>query len=110
MDDSKTPIHTVVIGVAMSAGFMMAIHGHKRLAYKHATFMYHQLSSMVWGKMKDMEEHGEENKRLHQKLQELVLKKTKISLQTLEENDRCKRDWYMNVDEAKRLGCIEEVI
>lgn len=30
METSKTPIHTIVTGAAMSCGFMMAIHGHKR--------------------------------------------------------------------------------
>lgn len=110
IEDSKTPVHTYVIGVAMSAGFMIAVHGHKRFAYKHSTFMYHQLSSMVWGKMADMVESMEENRRLHQKLQELTLKKTKISLKTLEDNFEHKRDWFMDVEEAKLNGCVDEIV
>src|SRR5437763_689012 len=30
MEKSKTPIHTIVTGCAMSCGFMIAITGHKR--------------------------------------------------------------------------------
>lgn len=110
IEDSKTEIHTFVTGVAMSAGFMIAVHGHKRFAYQHATFMYHQLSSAVWGKIADMVEDMEETKRLHFKLQELTLKKTKIPMKALEENYERKRDWYMTVEEAKAMGCLDEII
>jgi ATP-dependent protease ClpP protease subunit len=104
MDASITPIHTVVTGVAMSAGFMIAIHGSKRYAYKHATFMYHQLSSVAWGTLADMKDSVEESERLHKKLIELVIKKTKIPLKTLEENYERKKDWFMPVEEALSLG------
>ncbi len=110
MDASITPIHTIVTGVAMSAGFMIAIHGSKRYAYKHATFMYHQLSSMAWGTLADMKDSVEESERLHKKLIELVIKKTKIPLKTLEENYERKKDWFMPVDEALSLGCIDALI
>lgn len=110
MEACTTPIHTIVTGVAMSAGFMIAIHGSKRFAYKHATFMYHQLSSMAWGTLADMKASVEEGDRLHNKLVELVIKKTKIPLKTLEENYERKKDWYMPVEEALALGCIDAII
>ena len=110
MENSKTPIDTIVIGVAMSAGFMIAIHGHKRFAYKHATLMYHQLSSMSWGKMADLEQDLEESKRLHKKMLEQTIKHTHITLRTLEDNYERKVDWYMPAEEALANGCIDEII
>ena len=64
MKASKTEIHTIVTGAAMSCGFMMLISGHKRFAYPLSTPLYHQVSSVAWGKLKDMEEDVEETKRL----------------------------------------------
>ncbi len=110
MDESLTPIHTIVSGVAMSAGFIIAIHGHKRLAYKHATLMYHQLSSAAWGKLADMQADVEEATRLQTILEELTLKKTKISHKVLQDNFEKKKDWYMPAAEALKNGCIDEII
>jgi ATP-dependent Clp protease protease subunit len=40
---SKTTIHTLVTGCAMSCGFLIAIAGHKRFAYEKSTYLYHLL-------------------------------------------------------------------
>lgn len=110
MNSSDTPIHTYVTGVAMSCGFMMAIHGHKRFAYKTSTFMYHQISSIAWGKLAEMQESVVEAGRLQKIVEDMVLAKTKISLFTLKENFEHKIDWYMTADEALTNGCLDEII
>lgn len=110
MDNSKTPIHTILTGAAMSCGFMMLIHGHKRYSYKNGTAMYHQVSSGAWGKLKEMEEEIEETQRLQKKIMEMTVKRTKISLATLEENFRIKKDWFMDADTALINGVIDEII
>ena len=43
--ESKTEIHTVC-SAAMSCGFIILINGHKRFAYRHATPLYHRVSSV----------------------------------------------------------------
>lgn len=110
MDNSKTPIHTIVTGAAMSCGFMMAIHGHKRFAMRNATLMYHQVSSGAWGKLKEMEEDIAETQRLQKRIMEMTVKRTKISLAKLEENFERKKDWFMDADEAMLHGVIDEVL
>jgi ATP-dependent Clp protease protease subunit len=110
MDNSKTPIHTIVTGAAMSCGFMMAIHGHKRFALKNATLMYHQVSSGAWGKLAEMQEDIKETERLQKKIMEMTVQRTKIPLATLEENFKCKIDWFMDAEESLRLGAIDEII
>ena len=52
----ETPIHTIVTGCAMSAGFMILICGHKRFAHKLSTPLYHQVSSGAIGTAKEIEE------------------------------------------------------
>lgn len=110
MDKSKTPIHTIVTGAAMSCGFMILIHGHKRYAYEHATPMYHQVSSGFWGKVKDMQEDFAETKRLQDKIEEMTLAKTKIPKKKLQKVYKTKKDWYMTAKEAEKYGVIDKII
>lgn len=110
IDKSKTPVYTYVTGAAMSCGFMLLIHGHRRFAYKYATPLYHQVSSIAFGKLKDMEEQIEETKRLQELLERLTLEKTKITAKKLERIYKTKKDWYMTVEEAIKLGVIDEIV
>ena len=110
MKASKTPIHTIVTGCAMSCGFMILICGHKRFGYPDSTVLYHQVSSGTWGKIKDMEEDIEESKRLQKKFEDITLKHTKISRKQLEKVYDTKRDWSMESTEAKDLGVIDEIL
>lgn len=110
IDKSKTPVHTYVTGAAMSCGFMLLIHGHKRFAYKHATPLYHQVGSVAWGKLKDMEESVIEAKRLQEILEKLTLERTKITAKKLEKIYKTKKDWFMTAEEALKLGVVDEIV
>jgi len=110
MENSKTPIHTTVTGCAMSCGFMIAITGHKRLAYKTSTFMYHQISTIKLGKLKEIEEDIIEAKRLQKVIEQHTLRHTKITQSKLKENYETKTDWFMNSPQALANGVIDEII
>jgi ATP-dependent Clp protease protease subunit len=110
MENSKTPIHTIVTGAAMSCGFMILINGHRRFAYRHATPLYHQVSSGFIGKVKDLEEKLEETKRLQKKIEEMTLRLTKISKKKLTEILKNKVDWFMTAESALELGVIDEIV
>ena len=110
MESSKTPIHTIVTGCAMSCGFMILICGHKRFGYKLSTPLYHQVSNGGSGKVKDLEEKLEEAKRLQKKIEEITLEKTKITAKKLEKIYKRKIDWFMDSKEALELGVIDKII
>lgn len=110
METSETPIHTYVTGAAMSCGFIILIHGHKRFGYEHSTPMYHQVSTGFWGKLADMEEDFIESKRLQRKFEEMTFRKTKITKGKLKEIYDKKIDWYMSATQALRLGVIDKII
>lgn len=110
MERSKTEIHTVVTGAAMSCGFIILINGHKRFAYRHATPLYHQVSSGFFGKVKDLEEKLEETKRLQKKIEDMTLRLTKISKKKLSDILKNKVDWFMTADSALELGVIDEIL
>lgn len=110
MERSQTPIHTIVTGCAMSAGFMILISGHKRFAHKLSTPLYHQVSSGAIGTVKEMEEKLEESKRLQKQLEDIVKEKTDITKKRLREIFDTKKDWYMTSEEALELKVVDEIL
>lgn len=110
MERSKTLVHTICTGAAMSVGFLMLIHGHKRFCYEHGTPLYHQVSSGVAGTITEMADQIVEIKRLQDKVEEMVLRKTKIPISKLNEVKEKKIDWYMTAEEAKKFCVVDEVI
>lgn len=110
MKNSRTPIHTIVTGCAMSCGFLISINGKKRLGYKNSTYLYHQVSSGVIGKVKDIEEELFEVKRLQKMIEDITLENTSISKKKLKEVYDGKQDWFINSKEALELGVIDEIL
>jgi ATP-dependent Clp protease protease subunit len=107
---SKTPIYTYTLGAAMSCALLVALAGHKRFAYKHSTFMYHQISLGEWDVAKNLEEDLIETKRLHKLIEEMVLDKTTITKEQIEDVHNHKRDWYINSEEALKYKIIDQII
>lgn len=110
MELCTTPIHTIVTGVAMSCGFLILINGHKRFAHKLSTTLYHQVSSAVWGTYQDMEENMLETKRLQKLVEKITIDKTNIKKKKLDEIRTKKMDWYIDAEESKRLGIVDEIL
>jgi ATP-dependent Clp protease protease subunit len=110
MKSSKTPVHTIVTGCAMSCGFLISISGQKRFGYKNSTYLYHQVSSGVAGKAKDIEEEWVEVKRLQKMIEEITLENTSISKKKLKEVYDGKHDWFIDSKEALELGVIDSIL
>ena len=110
MDASKTPIHTIVTGCAISGGFVVLICGHKRFAHKLSTAMYHQAAGGIWGKVKDIEEKFIESQRGQKMMEDIVATRTKIPRAKLAEIYKTKTDWYMSAKEALNLGVVDTII
>jgi ATP-dependent Clp protease protease subunit len=115
MEKSATPIHTYVTGAAMSCGFVILIHGHKRFGYRHSTPLYHQVSTGFWGTgfwgtVADMEDKLTEAKRLQKKIEDMTIERTKITASKLDKIYKRKTDWYMSAEEALKLGVIDEIV
>lgn len=110
MDTSKTPIHTYVTGTAMSCGFMIAIHGHKRFCYDNSTLMYHQVSGGAFGQVKSMEESVVEAKRLQESIEKMTLRRTNMTKAQLQSIYDSKIDLYMDAQTSLENGCVDEII
>lgn len=110
MKASKTEIHTIVTGCAMSCGFLMLISGHKRFGYPLSTPLYHQVSSWARGPVKEMSEEIDQAKLLQKRIEDITLERTKITKKKLKEILKTKKDWFMTADEALQLGVIDEIL
>ena len=110
MRASKTPIHTYVMGPAMSMGLIIAVCGHKRFADRYATYMWHDIASVNAGKLEEMEQSAEQLKILRKSLNDMLVDKTKIKPEKIKEMIKSKRDWYFTAEEAKKLGVCDELL
>lgn len=105
-------VNIYCVGKIMSAGtiIMLAVPLEHRFSYTNTTFMYHSLSSCSYGKMKDLEECTEENKRLHKLMWTIYKENTKIPEDKLNDIYNCKKDWYITAEQAKKYKIISKII
>ena len=109
---SEYIVNIYCVGKIMSAGtiIMLATDLEHRFAYQNTTFMYHSLSGYALGKMKDMEEDVEESKRLHKLMWNIFKEKTEIPEEKLDEIYKCKKDWFITADQAKKFKVVSKII
>lgn len=104
---SKTPIWTINIGAAYSAGFFIFITGHRRIAYPLSSFLYHEGSNMVVGDAHKFRNHADFYKKQLDQLKTHTLKYTKI---TEEEYEKIlKDDYWLTAEEAIEKGVADEI-
>lgn len=107
---SKTPIHTICLGKAMSMGFAILVSGHKRYAHKLSTMMYHEIASWEWGKLEEQKKRFEENNRLQKVYDDYITSKTNITQEQLDKAKRGVHDWFIPADQSLELGVIDEIL
>lgn len=110
IEKSNTPIHTIVSGYAMSMGFLVALSGHKRIATRLSTFMYHDVSGRINGSLEYAKQTTEEWERLRGISNRYIADRTSIIIQKLNDVADRKKEWYIAAEEALELGVIEEII
>jgi len=103
-------IATYCIGQAMSMGALLLAAGApgKRFILPHARVMLHQPSGGVGGTAADIERHAEEIIKLRHEMNEIFARHTGQKLERLERDSD--RDFFLNAQEAKDYGLVDEVI
>ena len=103
---SKTPVHTIVLGTAMSMGIFVFNAGHKRLIGEHATLMYHDvsISTGMNGEMTEgLKIELEEALRLQKMGSDFLMEYSLVEESMLKDYINRKADWYISAEEAIRL-------
>ncbi|UKS28834.1 ATP-dependent Clp protease proteolytic subunit [Paenibacillus sp. HWE-109] len=110
IDNSKTPVHTYVYGLAASMSLLIAVSGHKRHAGRLSTFMYHSVSTHIDGHLEHLKNRVDETQRLQNIYDQYILSKTTLSIEELLRVQENQRNWYMSPDEALSVGIIDEIV
>jgi ATP-dependent Clp protease protease subunit len=106
----KPNVSTICVGVAASMGaFLLAGGGKgKRFALPNSEVMIHQPTGGVEGQATDIEITAKHILKIRKTLNEILAKNTGQKISQIE-ND-VERDFFMNADEAKKYGIIDEII
>lgn len=106
---SKTPVWTINVGAAYSAGFFIFIAGHKRFAYSLSSFLFHEGSTGGEG---SIDAHKFRNQADFYNKQLLQLKEHTLKYTSLTEEDYKKiqkDDYWLTADEAIKKGVADEI-
>ena len=106
----RSPVSTVCIGQAASMGSLLLTAGAagKRFALPNARIMVHQPSGGAQGQATDIQIQAQEILRIRQRLNEIYVKHTGQTLDTIEK--KLERDSFMSAAEAQEFGLIDEVV
>lgn len=102
---SRIPIITVTMGVAMSAGFIIFLAGHKRYMFKHSQLLVHEGSAAFQGTASEIEQAQKNYKKQLSEMKDYILSRTEIDEKTFNKNRT--KDWYLKVEEIEKFKIAE---
>lgn len=106
INHSNIPVATIVQGKAMSCGALLFSFGAEGMRYMDpdATLMVHDVSSMSWGKVEEIEASAKETSRLNKKVYQMMAqncgKRKNYFLDLIHEKGHA--DWFLDADEAMK--------
>src|ERR1700741_3466980 len=106
----RSPVSTVCIGQAASAGSLLLCAGSpgKRFSLPNSRIMIHQPSGGAQGQATDIEIQAREILALRARLNEIYVKHTGQPLEAI--SSAVERDKFLSPLEAKEFGLIDEVV
>lgn len=106
----KCDVATVCVGMAASMGAILLAGGTKgkRFALQNAEIMIHQPLGGIEGQAADIRIHADHIIKTKDRLNKILAKHTGQDVKTVEKDTD--RDNFMNAEEAKKYGIIDEII
>ncbi len=110
MNYIKCDVSTICMGLAASMGAFLLAGGAKgkRLALPNAEIMIHQPSGGAKGQETEIRIVAEQILKTRSRLNEILAANTGKDLKIIEQDTE--RDNYMNAEEAKAYGLIDEIV
>lgn len=105
---SQTPVVTVCLGVACSAGFYIFLAGDKRYMLKNSLLLCHQGEAEIGGTYQSTQSANAQYKKEMQTLHDYVLERCDIPKNVF--NRRWKGEFYISDEEAKEWGICTDLI
>lgn len=104
---SKTPIWTINEGCAYSGGFFIFIAGHKKFAYPHSTFLFHEGSTGNIGDASKFRNFADFYEKQLEMIKNVTIDNTNITEEQYKEHK--KDDWWFTAKEAKEYGICDTI-
>ena len=110
MNFIKCDVSTIGIGMCASMGAFLLSSGTKgkRYALKNSEIMIHQPLGGAKGQVSDISIVTKRLLSIKDNINSILSKNTNKSIEQIEKD--CERDYYMNSNEAKEYGLIDEII
>lgn len=105
---SKTPVWCINMGVAMSAGLLILLAGHKRFCLKNSTALAHSGSGGTQGSYESTEAQMKDYKHFVQTMRDYIIERTKIDQKLM--NKKKSQEWYIYSSEQVELGIVDKII
>ncbi len=104
------PVATYCVGLAASGGAVLLAGGTKgkRFALPHAKVMIHQPYGQVGGQVSDIEIQANEILRTREVLNAILANHTGQPINRITKDTD--RDFYMNAEEAKAYGVVDDIL
>ena len=105
---SKTPVYTYNMGVAMSAGLLILLAGHKRFCLKNSTALAHSGSGGAQGTFEQTEAQMKDYKRFVDTMRDYIVERTNIDTKTL--NKYKSKEWYLYSEDQIKYGVVDKIV
>lgn len=106
----KPDVATYCVGLAASGGAILLAAGKKgkRFALPNSEVMIHQVMGGAEGQAVDIDIHAKHIIKVKDKLNHILARHTSQPLAKIEKDTD--RDFFMNAEEAKKYGIIDEIL
>lgn len=108
IDISKTPVYTINMGVAMSAGLLILLAGHKRFCLKKSTALAHSGSGGACGTFEQTEAQMKDYLRFVQTMRDYILERTNIDTKTF--NKYKNKEWYLYAEDQVKYHIVDKIV
>ena len=105
---SKTPVYTINMGVAMSAGLLILLAGHKRFCLKNSTALAHSGSGGTSGSFEPTEAQMKDYKRFVDTMRNYIIERTNIDTKTF--NKYKSKEWYLYSEDQVKYHVVDKII
>lgn len=105
---SITPVYTVNIGFAASAGGVILIAGHKRFMFEHARVLIHEGSASIEGDIDKIRDWYSSCEQTIKESQRYILQHTNIPPRVMKK--RKTNDWVLDAETCLQYGICDEIV
>ena len=103
----RVPVHSIIEGSAASAATLISVSCAKRYIRANAYALIHQLSSVCWGKMSEIEDEYTHLTELMTHIKKIYTDNSSLSGKELDK--LLKRDLWLNSETSIKHGLVDEV-